>query len=202
MASESVPLGPTGRRLAANVEPLRRERGLNQPELAKRMNDHGRAVHPTAISKIERLTRRVDVDDLVALALALGVTPNRLLLPAAADATPVQLTSEVSDTASHAWQWARGLKPLPDDLQQAASTGEENYPLLWARFIRENAPRGSEVDMEFDPVLLYQAAWGEDTKTHATHRVLSVLKTALWAGLNADALKHLVDAAAAMHDAE
>jgi hypothetical protein len=40
-----------------------------------------------SISKIETTDRRIDVDDLVALAVALDTTPNRLLLPGAVSGT-------------------------------------------------------------------------------------------------------------------
>ena len=116
MARETVSIGPTGRRLAANLFALRKVRGLNQPQLARRMQDQGRSVHATVVSKIEQLDRRVDVDDLVALAIALGVTPNRLLLtgritPDIADQA-VELTPTVRMPALDAWQWAVGDVPL------------------------------------------------------------------------------------------
>lgn len=200
MARETVAIGPTGQRVATNVEDLRQARGLKQHQLAGRMQDHGRAVHATVVSKIEQLTRRVDVDDLVTLALALGVTPNRLLLPDAADEASLQLTVDLEVPASDAWQWARGLKPLASELQQAARAGEEVRIQLWERFVRENAPRGSEAGGPFDPVLFYALA-SDDATMQRTHRVLSVLSTALWAGLSAEALHKLVDAASAIHEA-
>jgi adenosylhomocysteine nucleosidase len=50
---------------------------------------------------------RVDVDDLVALALALDVTPNQLLLPADTwSSSAVPLTTSVAMDASAAWRWA------------------------------------------------------------------------------------------------
>jgi hypothetical protein len=42
----------------------------------------GRPILPSGLSKIEQGQRAVDVDDLVALAIALQVNPNALLLPA------------------------------------------------------------------------------------------------------------------------
>src|SRR5260370_24832045 len=110
MARETVAIGSTGRRLAANILALRKARGLNQPQLAQRMQDQGRAVHATVVSKIEQLDRRVDVDDLVALAVALGVSPVRLLLAAAADDHDLELTSATQVTAQEAWHWARGIR--------------------------------------------------------------------------------------------
>ena len=61
--------------------------------------------------KIEKGERRVDVDDLVALALALGVTPNRLTLPdmdLPGITTKYLLTPAVAGSPVALWQWAQG----------------------------------------------------------------------------------------------
>ena len=62
----------------------------------------------TGVSKIEQGDRRVDADDLVALALVLDVTPNRLLLVADADAQRVALTADARMSAFAVWRWACG----------------------------------------------------------------------------------------------
>ncbi|WP_208766958.1 helix-turn-helix domain-containing protein [Kitasatospora cineracea] len=61
---------------------------------------------------IERGDRRVDVDDLVALALALGVSPNRLLLPDVASGAIVDLAPNYVAQPDQAWAWATGDAPL------------------------------------------------------------------------------------------
>jgi hypothetical protein len=50
--------------------------------------------------------RRVDVDDLVALALRVPLT--RLLMPGADMGTPVVLTGETGLHFTDAWRWVRG----------------------------------------------------------------------------------------------
>jgi transcriptional regulator with XRE-family HTH domain len=76
----------------------------------------GVPIHASAVSKIEQRERRVDVDDLVALAVALDTTPNRLLLPGtASEADEVELTPEARVSAIDAWRWATGESPLPID---------------------------------------------------------------------------------------
>ncbi|MDQ3578413.1 MAG: TIR domain-containing protein [Actinomycetota bacterium] len=83
-------------------------------ELATSLNDVGRPILLSALSKIEKEQRRVDVDDLVALALVLEVTPNALLLPDQADRTaPVQLTPVTAMTSREVWDWATRDRPLP-----------------------------------------------------------------------------------------
>lgn len=128
----AVETGPTGSRVAANVKVLREARGFNQPQLAQRMRDAGRFAHASGISKIEQLDRRVDVDDLVALAIALGVTPNRLLLtgrigPETADQA-IELTSIVRVPVLDAWQWAAGDVPLFESDEGLAAFRRENRP--------------------------------------------------------------------------
>src|ERR1700685_481655 len=72
-------LGPTGERLATRLKQLRHERGLTLSGLASKLNDLGRPILVSALSKIEKGQRRVDADDLLALAAALDVSPHELL---------------------------------------------------------------------------------------------------------------------------
>jgi hypothetical protein len=53
-------------------------------------------------------TRLSPVDELLALALVLGVAPNRLMLGTEHDSEPVWLTPNVETTANGAWRWACG----------------------------------------------------------------------------------------------
>jgi transcriptional regulator with XRE-family HTH domain len=102
----------TGERVAANVAALRQERGLTTRALEKRLTELGHKIGHTSITKIEQNKRSVSVEDLVALALALGVNTNRLLMSARADAADVQLTPAVAPAAFQAWAWADGNQPL------------------------------------------------------------------------------------------
>lgn len=102
--------GPISERIAHNVAELRTGRGMTLRDLSIRMGELGRPTLPSGIMKIEDGSRRVDVDDLVALALALNVTPNRLLLPPEAGTDKgVDLTPAVTaPTEDAAWRWAVG----------------------------------------------------------------------------------------------
>lgn len=107
-------VGPSGQRAARNLEQLREGRRLSQDELAALAGRVGRPMTRQIVSKTEAAGRRIDVDDLVAFAVALDTTPNRLLLPgSASDAEPVELTPEVRVPALDAWKWATGDEPLP-----------------------------------------------------------------------------------------
>jgi transcriptional regulator with XRE-family HTH domain len=74
-------VGPVGRNLIANVEQLRAEQGLSLNRLSVLLGEAGRAVPPLGLSRLAKGERRVDVDELVALAEVLGVTPGELLAP-------------------------------------------------------------------------------------------------------------------------
>jgi hypothetical protein len=76
--------GPIGVAVAQNVETLRELRNLSYAKLSRLLTGLGRPIAPLGLTRIRDLQRRVDVDDLVALALALDVSPVTLLLPDAA----------------------------------------------------------------------------------------------------------------------
>ncbi|MGX8277130.1 MULTISPECIES: helix-turn-helix domain-containing protein [unclassified Streptomyces] len=73
MPARSLEIGPAGIRTARAIEILRTERGLSQRQLAARCTALGHLMSNTTVSRIERVQRRCDVDDLVALADALRV---------------------------------------------------------------------------------------------------------------------------------
>ncbi|XUL89031.1 helix-turn-helix domain-containing protein [Streptomyces galilaeus] len=79
MAARSLEIGPAGVRTARTIEILRTELGLAQRQLADRVTALGRPMSNTMLSRIERAQRRCDIDDLVAIAEALLVSPLVLL---------------------------------------------------------------------------------------------------------------------------
>lgn len=135
---QKITRGPTGERVAQNLRNLRDARQISRQKLSERMESLERKIVPSGIEKIERQTRRVDVDDLVALALALDTTPNALLMPHAADETEAYLTPNVHGSAAKLWRWATGERALPDiwgsDDRRVFDLDREE------RFRRENRP--------------------------------------------------------------
>lgn len=65
--------------VAATVRGLRRQHGLTLADLAARLTCLGHPIALNTLSKLETGARRITVDDLVALAAALDVTPHDLL---------------------------------------------------------------------------------------------------------------------------
>lgn len=72
-------LGATHRCLARNLVQLRYVQRISTTRLSEMLRERGHVIHASAITRIETGGRRVDVDDLAALAVALGVTPQRLM---------------------------------------------------------------------------------------------------------------------------
>ncbi|MEU9056875.1 helix-turn-helix transcriptional regulator [Streptomyces sp. NPDC048384] len=108
-------LGPTGARLAANLKALRESLPLTTEQLAVKVTDYGRPMRANTITKIEKGQRRVDVDDPVALALALETRPDALLLPPTIADDHLQLTEErelrCSGTPPTTWPSATARAP-------------------------------------------------------------------------------------------
>jgi transcriptional regulator with XRE-family HTH domain len=101
-------IGPTGRQVAANIRRLRALRGYTVRELARRLtDDHGRPITAGGVTRIEAGQRRVDADDLMALAVALSVNPTALLLPPTAEGD-IEITGAGPLSAAQVWRWADG----------------------------------------------------------------------------------------------
>lgn len=110
-----LPLGASGVTVAANVKRLMESQNLTFAALAAKLENVDRKIPTLGLRKIVAETRRVDADDLVALAVALGVSPVTLLMPAADDVTdPVHVTGIRGPVAAiGVWEWMRGRFARP-----------------------------------------------------------------------------------------
>jgi transcriptional regulator with XRE-family HTH domain len=121
-------LGPTGRAVAANLVRLRKARGLSTTQLSRALADVDRPIPPTGITKIEAGDRRVDADDLVALAVVLGVNPSALLLPVDVEPDdPISVTGWGEAAAREAWHWVEGRSPLHRPAEPSVASGRAMY---------------------------------------------------------------------------
>ncbi|MFE5140287.1 helix-turn-helix domain-containing protein [Streptomyces fagopyri] len=142
MTTGRIEMGPTARTVAANVRRVREARGMSLRALSQELQTIGRTLSADAINKIEngrleegevgpKQVRRADVDDLVALALALNVSPLTLLLPPKASDEPVHLADAVAVTGGTAWSWGEGLRAVPvDDTEEDPAIRQEAYEAL------------------------------------------------------------------------
>ncbi|MFF6836020.1 helix-turn-helix domain-containing protein [Streptomyces sp. NPDC012438] len=79
MAARASSIGPAGQHVGRAVARVREARSWDQAELVARLAAEGLALSQPILSRVEAGTRRVDVDELLALAVALGVAPSSLL---------------------------------------------------------------------------------------------------------------------------
>lgn len=139
-------IGPVGRQVIANIEDLRKARGLSFQALAARLAKIGRPIGDTVLHRQSKGQRRIDADDLVAFALVFGVNPNALLLPRDADDDDQMPLAPniVRQRVGAVWDWADGRMPLPgpDD----AATGETPWERA-ADFQRHARPRGGATEI-------------------------------------------------------
>ncbi|MFS0912803.1 helix-turn-helix domain-containing protein [Microbacterium sp. 179-I 3D2 NHS] len=99
-------IGPTGETVAANIARVRRGIGMSLQELESRLDMLGRRISFSGLSKIERGQKRVEVDDLMALAIALDVSPNALLLPIIEEPDRETAVTGAEGSLALFWQWA------------------------------------------------------------------------------------------------
>jgi transcriptional regulator with XRE-family HTH domain len=104
--------GLTAETVALNIGRLRKASGLTLAELSERLTETGHPISLSAISKIENVNRSVDTDDLVALAIALNVSPLALLMPAPDRSWEASAVTGATTSAERLWRWATGETPL------------------------------------------------------------------------------------------
>ncbi|WP_434593187.1 helix-turn-helix domain-containing protein [Streptomyces sp. A5-4] len=80
MPETPLGIGPAGVLTARAITRARTTRGFAQRQLAERVTALGRPMTITMLSRIECRQRRCDIDDLVAIAAALGLSPLALLV--------------------------------------------------------------------------------------------------------------------------
>ena len=96
--------------MRSNVARLRG--GMQYKQLSEKLAALGRPIPTLGLRRIEDGERRVDVDDLMALAVALNVNPAALLLPAEDRGVSVEATGVGSTGFSELWRWADGISAL------------------------------------------------------------------------------------------
>jgi transcriptional regulator with XRE-family HTH domain len=144
MVQKRIPLGPTGETVRARVSQLREEQNLSYTELARRCEDVGRSIPVLGLRRIEAGARRVDVDDVMALAAALDVPPATLLMPDTTgkewDTTVVETTGQPDGvTLEQLWAWLRGARPtdIPALNKRVADLGyrPDDYAMYKRRYV-------------------------------------------------------------------
>lgn len=149
-------IGDIGKRLGERVRIVRKERELTQEQLSATLATLGRPMPTASIGRLESGDRRIDVDDLMALAYALNVSPISLLLPFTDRPderfTPAGVGREMA--AVEGWMWAVGAEPTWYD-----SGNVEAQERTWRQFREVSHPWWLQLDAQLDERL--QPAYGE-----------------------------------------
>jgi transcriptional regulator with XRE-family HTH domain len=142
-------------RFARNLADLRRKQGLNQSEVSARLNACGVPLRLNLISRLENGARVADVPELLALAVVLDVTPNRLLLTADATDEQIELTPTVAVPSREAWAWAAG-----DHALGRATANSKAAPTILTghNFAAVNRPHDPTSDLRVSDVLEHEQA--------------------------------------------
>ena len=97
----------------ARLREVRRLKGWTQQQLADALASAGVKLDASGITRMERGTRGVTLDDVIAIAAALGVSPLHMLVPLENDEAlniAPGLTADTADVRA----WIRGQRPLRD----------------------------------------------------------------------------------------
>lgn len=133
MAGKKTDTGPTGQTVAANLTRIREHKGLTYTQVSKMLAGGGRSISPLAVRRIEDGERKVDADDLMAIASVLDVSPTYFLMPATnGPDDEVRVTGRAEPV---------GAKQLYDFLH--GEHGIEGRPVRvaeWLRYLLATAP--------------------------------------------------------------
>ncbi|MDJ0315073.1 helix-turn-helix transcriptional regulator [Arthrobacter sp. H35-D1] len=106
MANKTIEEGPSARTARENLKRIREEKDITWTVLSNMLAKEGRKIPPISIRRAEEGERRLDVDDLMALAFVLDVSPNELLLPAKDFSGVVEVTGPGERSNAEVWAWA------------------------------------------------------------------------------------------------
>jgi len=120
MGTHAVQRDATARTVSENVKRLRSDQNLGLRALSTKLGEVGRPLTHSAVDQIEKGTRRVDVDDLMALAAALDVSPATLLMPVGDEGQEVTVTGHSGKlTGRQVWDWITNRRPTRPEVAGA-----------------------------------------------------------------------------------
>lgn len=94
------------------VREARRVRGWTQRDLAAALDRVGVKIDASNVTRLERGNRSVTLDEVIAIAVVLGVSPLHLIVPL--DDNGAQLTPTLTVKTEEARAWLRGQTPLKE----------------------------------------------------------------------------------------
>lgn len=132
MAGKESARGPTADTVRANIKAIRKAQNLNYTQVSERLAP-ARAISAVGVRRVESGERRVDVDDLAAFAVALGVSPITLLMPQAENRDDEVTVTGVNDPqpALTLWLWLLAEMPMRGDRRIPLAFQFDTRPSWW-----------------------------------------------------------------------
>ena len=168
------PAGLTNNYVAQNIRRARQSIGMDLRTLSQRLTEAGRKLSVSGVSKVELGDRRVDVDDLTALAYLLRTTPAALLTPPDEAATLTGVPESCLPEELQAWI-AGAVKLTTDDLVRYWK--EQRFTAIsakrWAEQMLTSYDNGQ---VGVTPREVYQERYDtqDAREAHATGRLLQL----------------------------
>lgn len=152
MATRRVEIGPTGDTVRRNIARIRQDQRLTLRQLADRLGETDRPMSYTTLSQIENGARRVDVDDLMILSVALNVSPIVLLTDKThSGAETVTATGLGEIEVRDLWDWLRAERfPITKRLAESPAANPD-ADLGWI-FGRPNWVNGITDQTQIDEI--------------------------------------------------
>ena len=82
MVKREIEIGPAGASIATRLAAHRRMLGMTQAEVSAGVSEYGRTLTAASIGEIERGSRRIDVDDFLALCRTIHLDTAKVILEA------------------------------------------------------------------------------------------------------------------------
>jgi GTPase SAR1 family protein/transcriptional regulator with XRE-family HTH domain/nucleotide-binding universal stress UspA family protein len=148
---ETEPSGAAGKRAGRRIRQLRLERSLTQADLAERLAAFDRSYTVSTLSRIEQGKRRLDADDVVAIAAALGVSLDSLLLEAhdLAQGDPPEVAGRASTNFPAGLQVSPAVEPPYGSVYPFGEGGSllaDSMSDAWSPFFATAAKRPDALD--------------------------------------------------------
>lgn len=131
MVGKEPETGQSAKTVAANVKRLRTDQDMSYTRLSEKLLERaGWALTAVGVRRIETGERRVTPDDLVALAIALNVSPATLLMPPATERGQAVTATGVTEgvAAELLWRWLSAGGPLPGSGLSMMAFGDRAWP--------------------------------------------------------------------------
>lgn len=145
MPKAKMDLGPSGEYARHRLKELRGR--ITYAELSRMLEELGRPIPTLGLRRIEAGERRMDIDDLMALSVALKVSPLALLMP---DSESSEETFAITANLEPAradviWQWLTANEPLTGTPRGFGTTWAELRAASWPRWLWEAFNAGEEL---------------------------------------------------------